>query len=257
MQVSINGTIVDHITLTGSEPEFNYGYGAFETLRSYNGKPFKVQEHLERLQRSAEHIQLHIEPDNMLLTRWLANHCTSEFDVRLKIVAAVGKIYITSQPLQIDSTIYTEGVSVDLQSVERWQPTIKSLAYSQEYLAHELAVRNGHYDALLMNHAQEITEGAYCNIFSIKNDVISTPRYSILQGITRNTIIELAKPYYAIEERKLSLEELMVTDECFLTQTSAGIVPIVRIDKHSVGSGKPGPITQHLIDVFNEYVEKN
>lgn len=256
MQTSINGTLVDHIPLTGNEPEFIYGYGAFETLRSYHGKPFKVQEHLERLRRSAEHIQLDIEPDDVLLTRWIANHCTSEFDVRLKIVAAVEKIYITSQPLQIDPHIYTAGVSVDLQSIERWQPTIKSLSYSQEYLAHELAVRNGHYDALFMNHTQEITEGAHSNIFSIKNDTIITPRYSILQGITRNTVIALAKPFYTIEERKLSLEELMVTDECFLTQTSTGIVPVVGIDKHVVGSGTPGPITKHLIDLFTEYVEK-
>lgn len=257
MKISINGTLVDNITLSGSEPELNYGYGVFETLRSYNGKPFRVDEHLERLRRSAEHIHLDIEPEDALITRWLHNQCTTEYDVRLKILAAVGKIYIFSQPIAIDPKIYTHGVGVNLQSIERWQPTVKSISYSQEYLAHETAVKDGYYDALLMNHVQEITEGAQCNIFSIKNDVIITPRYSILQGITRNVVIELAKPHYTIEERKLTLEETMVADECFLTQTSTGIVPIVNIDKHIVGKGKPGQITTHLMDLFNDYVKKN
>ncbi len=257
MKISINGTIVDHIVLSGNEPELHYGYGAFETLRSYRGKPFKVNEHLERLRRSAEHLQLSIEPDDPTIVRWINNHCTTEYDVRLKVIAAVGKIYIFSQPLTIDPEIYGQGVALNLQSLERWEPAVKSISYTQEFLAHEAALRDGYYDALLMNSAQEITEGAQCNIFCIKNDVIITPRYSILQGITRNQIVDLAKPHYAIEERKLTLEETMVADECFLTQTSAGIVPVVAIDKHIVGSGKPGPITKHLMDLFKDYVENN
>lgn len=259
MPISINGKNVDSITLTGTEPEFTHGYGVFETLRSYYGRPFHIQEHLDRLRQSAADMQLTIAPDDATLTKWITNHCvgvqTPTDDLRLKIIAAVDRIYILSQPLSVDPDIYNIGVSVDLQTVERWQPTVKSLSYYQEYLAHERAAAAGHHDALLMNHNQEITEGAYANFFCVKNDVISTARYSILQGITRNIVISLLEPYYTVEQRKVLLDEVMIADECFLSQTSTGILPVVKIDNHIIGTGKPGPITQQAMTMFEEYVQ--
>lgn len=255
MNISINGKFVENISLTGSEPEFGMGYGVFETLRSYNGKAFHVADHLERLHYSAADILLDIKPSDDDLVGWIEDHCTSDHDVKIKLIAAKDKIYILSQPLLIDATIYQTGVSMGLQAVDRMQPSVKSISYVKEYVAHETAVKAGHHDALLMNHKQEIHEGAYSNFFSIKDNTIITPRYNILQGITRNIILRLAEPHYQIDQRKIHIDEVMLADECFLTQTTTGIVPLVRIDNHLVKSGKPGKHTKHLMEMFFEYTD--
>ncbi len=255
MKISINGKFQDNIVLKGNEPEFNQAYGVFETIRSYKDKPFHLSDHLNRLRASADYIKLNIKPKDKVITEWISKHCELKNDLRIKIIAALDKIYILSEPLNINPKIYTKGVSVGLHSLERNMPSVKSLAYLQEYLAHETAVKQKHHDALLINHKQEVTEGAYSNFFYIKDDVIITPRYKVLSGITKRIVLKLAMPYYRIEQRRVHLDEVLRGNECFLTQTSTGILPIVKIDKRKIKSGKPGPITKHLIELFKEYTD--
>ncbi len=255
MNISLNGEFIPHITLTGTEVEFNYGYGVFETIRTYHGKPFELTAHLQRLRRSAEGIQLSISASNTLLTQWLQAHCTGTDELRLKLIAAPGRIYILSQPLVLAPHLLTKGVTVGLYTLERNQPGIKSLARIQEYLAHEQAVERKQHDALLINHRKEVYECAQANFYYVKDDVIYTPRHAILPGITRNVIIQLAEQHYTVKQKRIYLDEVLMADECFLTQTSTGVVPVVQIEERLVGNGKPGMVTQDLIGLFNDYVE--
>jgi len=257
MTISVNGQFVKHITLQGNEPEFNFGYGVFETIRTYQSKPFKLAEHLQRLRRSAEAISLVVDQTNTTITQWVQQHCTSEAELRIKIIAAKDTIYILSQPLLLSPTLYTKGVAVGLYTLQRTQPEVKSLAWIQEYVAHQQAVLNKQHDALLINDRKELYECAQANFFYVKDNTIITPRSHILAGITRNSVLTLAEPHYHIKQQRISLDEVLQADECFLTQTSAGVVPIVQIDQRKIGNGKPGSVTRHLIELFGEYVGKD
>lgn len=261
MRISINGKPVEFITLHGTEPEFNYGYGVFETIRTYAGVPFQLQAHLERLHDSAAAIDLTIPATDKKIQEWIKPHCTSTSPTpitpnhrRIKIIAAHEHIYILSKPLPTQSQLYATGVSLQLTALERQLPHAKLLSYVPEYLAHHTAQTAGYYDALFMTGTQEIREAAFANFFIVKNNVLITPRHNILQGITRQIVMQLAEPYYEIKQRKVLLDEVMVADEAFITQTTTGILPVVRIDKHIVGTGRPGEITQRVMELFQSYV---
>lgn len=254
MKISINGKFVEHITLNGTEPEFNYGYGVFETLRTYNKNIFHLTDHLKRLHQSAQELQITLAYPNHVLTQWLNQHCENlTQDLRIKIIATPKKIYILSEPLIIKPQIYTKGVALKLYQLERQLPTVKKISFDQEYLAHQAALSQKYYDALLINHKQEVTEGAYGNFFYIRNDTIYSARYNILAGITREIIVKLAAVSYEVKLQKMQLTAVLQADECFLTHTSAGMVPVVAIDKHKINQGKVGPITQDLLERFNDY----
>ncbi|MBI4407681.1 MAG: aminotransferase class IV, partial [Candidatus Kerfeldbacteria bacterium] len=88
MRISINGKFVPHLVLTGDEPEFNFAYGVFETIRTYRQQPFALTEHLQRLRRSADSIALPITPTNETLTQWVQQHCVATDELRIKLIAA-------------------------------------------------------------------------------------------------------------------------------------------------------------------------
>lgn len=261
MRISIDGQLVESITFNGNEPEFNYGYGVFETMRTYNGTPFHAEDHLERLHNSAEAIQLTLPADYKKILDWIKPHCTSTSLTpstpnhrRIKIIAAHEHIYILSEPLPIQSQLYTTGVSLQLTALERQLPHAKLLSYVPEYLAHRTAKTAGYYDALLMTGTQEVREAAFANFFIVKNNAVITPRHNILQGITRKIVMDLASQHYEVIQRKLTLEEIMVADEAFITQTTTGVLPVVTIDKHIVGTGQPGEVTLQIMELFTTYV---
>lgn len=254
MRLSINGHFVKTIALTGAEPEFNSAYGVFETIRTYYRRPFALPAHLQRLRQSARAIGLRVAASNTQLTHWVKQHGQATKEQRIKLIAAPEKIYIMSWPLVVAPSIYRSGVSVCTYPTNRLDPAVKSLARIHEYMANTYAMRHGHHDALLLDKTQHIWEGASSNIFMVKRGVLVTPQHNILQGVTRAFILRLAKKPYRIQLRPLHLNELYQADECFLTQTSVGIVPIIKINTKKIGSGQPGPITQDFMNRFHDYV---
>lgn len=253
MDVSINGQFVRTIRLRGDEPEFAYSYGVFETIRTYDRKPFALVQHLRRLHQSAAALHLPIAYSTATIKRWVLQHCTNQPDQRIKIIAAPQRIYILSQPLVIAPTVY-HGVAVQLRQVARSTPQVKSIAYGVEFQAHTAAQAAGYYDALIMNRQQQILELAYANFFCVRRNTIITPARNILFGVTRAIVIQLARRHYRLQFRSLAKTAALTADECFLTQTSTGIVPIVRINRQRIGNGTPGPVTTHLMTLFKEYV---
>lgn len=255
MKISLNGKFVPNITLTGNEPEFHFAYAVFETVRTYHGKVFELIPHLQRLRRSAEAIQLAIPNSNDQLTRWMEAHCTADQEQKIKLIAAPDHIYILSWPLEIDTALYQTGVSVGLYTLQRVNPSVKSVARIHEYLANQQARQRGQHDSLLINERKEVYECAQGNFYYVKDDVIYTPHHNILAGITRNVVIQLAQQHYTVKQKRIYLDEVLLADECFLTQTSTGVLPITQIDERLVGNGKPGMVTKDLMEMFNEYVE--
>lgn len=259
-----------------------YGDGVFEGIRSYNGYVFKLDEHLERLYDSAKSIMLQIPvsietmKQNVLET--LRRNQLTEGYIRLIVTRGIGDlgldpdkcfnpsvIIIADKISLYPQNFYENGLEIVTVSIRRntheaINPRIKSLNYLNNILAKIEAKQSGAVEALMLNTDGYVVECSGDNIFWIKNEVIVTPpqHIGILDGVTRNSVIELARDAgFQVEERVFTRHDLYIADECFLTGTAAEVIPVVMLDKRVIGSGKPGIVTQKLIAAFRQLVNNS
>lgn len=236
---------------------FMFGYGVFETLRTYDGKVFKLKEHVDRLANSARIIGFRlpyskVETSKMVKKVAAKAYAVSGIDQRLKIVAIKGYLIISSIKLKIDSNVY-RGVVCRSVKVSRPVPEAKTLAYLDSYLSHATAASMGAYEAILCGEKGEVYEGAYSNIFWFDGNVLCTRKGGVLPGITRGILVDFSP--YNVKYKSISLNELKQKNEVFLTKTTTGIVPIIKIDGKKIGSGKVGEKTKKLMNLYNEYTK--
>jgi len=252
-----------------------YGDGVFEGIRCYNGFVFKLDEHLERLYDSAKSLMLQIPisidvmKQNVLET--LRQNQLREGYIRLIVTRGVGDLGLDPDKCQNPSVIiiadkialypqnfYENGLEIVTVSVRRnypeaINPRIKSLNYLNNILAKIEAKQSGAVEALMLNNDGYVVECSGDNIFWIKNEIIVTPppHIGILEGVTRNSVIALAREAgFQVEERVFTRHDLYIADECFLTGTAAEVIPVVKLDQRVIGNGKPGKVTQKLIAAF-------
>ena len=255
-----------------------YGDGVFEGIRSYNGSVFKLDEHLERLYDSAKSIMLRIPiPIETLKEKVLEtlrlNHLTEAY-IRLIVTRGVGDLGLDPDKCPMPTIIiiadkitlyppkfYEEGLEIVTVSVRRnyaeaINPRIKSLNYLNNILAKIEGKQAGAEEVLMLNAEGYVVECSGDNIFWIKNEVLVTPpvHIGILEGVTRNSVIDLAREAgMRVEERIFTRHDLYIADECFLTGTAAEVIPVVKIDQRGIGDGQPGKITQKLIAAFRQF----
>ena len=254
-----------------------YGDGVFEGIRSYNGRVFKLDEHLERLYDSAKSIMLQIPisietMEATVLETLRRNHLTEAY-IRLIVTRGVGDlgldpdkcpkpsiIIIADKIVLYPQKYYEEGLEIVTVSVRRnyaeaINPRIKSLNYLNNILAKIEGKQAGAEEVLMLNAEGYVVECSGDNIFWIKNETLVTPpvHMGILEGVTRNSVIDLAREAgMRVEERVFTRHDLYIADECFLTGTAAEVIPVVKIDRRSIGDGQPGKITQRLITAFRQ-----
>jgi branched-chain amino acid aminotransferase len=255
---------------------FLYGDGIFEGVRAYNGRVFRLKEHLERLWASAKAINLEIpihkkEMEKALIKTLLANKLNDAY-IRLIVTRGCGdlgldprnsskpSIIIITDKIKIYSEeFYEKGMEVVTVSTRRIRqdslsPNIKSLNYLNNILAKMQALKSGVAEAIMLNAEGYVVECSADNIFIVKNEILYTPSGSegALIGITRDAVIELAKnkSKIPVKEGRISLYDVYTADECFLTGTAAEVVPVVAVDSRTIGDGKPGKITSNLIKEF-------
>ena len=255
-----------------------YGDGVFEGIRSYNGRVFKLDEHLERLYDSAKSIMLQIPISietmkETVLETLRQNHLTEAY-IRLIITRGVGDlgldpdkcpnpsiIIIADKIVLYPQKFYEDGLEIVTASVRRnyaeaINPRIKSLNYLNNILAKIEGKQAGAEEVLMLNAEGYVVECSGDNIFWIKNETLVTPpvHMGILEGVTRNSVINLARDAgIHVEERVFTRHDLYIADECFLTGTAAEVIPVVKIDRRAIGDGHPGKITQRLISAFRQY----
>jgi branched-chain amino acid aminotransferase len=238
-------------------------YGLFESLIFTNGKIFKLKEHLDRLYDGAKVLQFNIPLNKTELSKAIyktieKNHLTQAY-VRVSVFKSCQSIniHIIAKPLpQYPKEIYTQGVSIITVPTRRYpiesiNPLVKSSNFGANILAKMEGI--GHFEAIMLNENGYVTEGTISNIFICKKRVLITPPayLGLLKGITRNFVIELAKTeQIEVKEEVISRFDLYSSSEAFLTFTSAGIVPITKIDGQIVGNGHPGIITQKLLSLL-------
>ncbi|RJS70858.1 branched-chain-amino-acid transaminase [ANME-2 cluster archaeon] len=281
LKVYVNGNFVlqEQAVTSIYDHGFLYGDGVFEGIRAYNGRVFRLDEHIDRLYDSASAIMLDIplSKDGMkeaILETLRVNGLTDAY-IRPIISRGIGdlgldprkcekpNVFIISQPWDaMYGDLYEDGltavtVTVRRNAPESLSPNIKSLNYLNNILAKIEANYKGGDEAIILDVRGNISEGSGDNIFVVKNDIIETPPVmNNLRGITRAAAIEIAHDLgYTVNETDLGLFDLYTADEIFVTGTAAEVAPITVVDGRAVGDGSVGRITKALMQGFKRLTQ--
>ena len=247
------------------------GYGVFDLLRTYDGVPFKLREHVARLQRSASAIGLQLpwdcaELEAIALDTYTRNDLPNA-TIRIVVTGGASANFMTPpatpslailvEPVAPSSPQeYEEGVKLVSVEMARFLPHVKSLNYIGAIMAMQVASPAGAVEALYRDPAGYVSECTRSNLFAFRGDQLITPQQEILAGITRAVVLEIATDSFAVSESLVHYQELLASDEVFITSSTKEILPVVQIDGQTIGSGKPGPRTSQLMAQFHSYVEQ-
>lgn len=284
LQIYIDGEFFDQADARISVFDHGllYGDGIFEGIRFYNGRVFRMQEHMDRLWESARSICLEIpisrkEMDDALLETIRQNDLRDGY-VRLIVTRGVGNLGLNpaqcKQPsiIIIASTIalypeevYRRGLTVVTVATRRMgpatlNPAIKSLNYLNNVLARIEANLANADEALMLNDAGNVAECTADNVFIVKRGQIMTPPITAgaLRGITRSVVFDIAHELgIPISEPELTRHDIYIADEAFLTGTAAEVIPMIKVDGRTIGNGKPGEITKRTIARFRELTRES
>ncbi len=259
-----------------------YGDGVFEGIRVYDGRVFELEAHLRRLYESAKLIRLEISLDKgelvAAITKTVEANGIVDGYIRLVVTRGVGDlglnpflckdsglIIIADKIQPYPEELYETGMKIISAKTVRNHPLsippqLKSLNYMNNIIAKIEALDNDVPEAIMYNHAGYVAEATVDNVFIVTDGVICTPplEAGVLEGITRNLVIRLAKQEnLEVVEKNLKRSDLYICNEFFLTGTAAEVIGIVEIDGKTVGDGKPGPITKRLREKFFEYAHSH
>lgn len=289
--VFLNDRLVpaEEATVSVFDAGFTHAAGLFETMRAYNGHVLRLEQHLDRLIRSAATLELQMpaaieaqvpSSQNDLKTAILSVLEANKLrDARLRLVITPGDVprpgqslehrppptvLITASPLQpYPGTYYRGGMRVTIcpYKISRTDPLAghKTLAYLPRLLAMKDAADRGCQESLWFTTENFLAEGSVCNVFIISGGTIMTPPADtpILPGITRAIVMELSREGgAAVEERKIDINMLLAAEEVFLTGSIMEIMPVTSIEKHMVGDGSVGPLTQKVMELFRSFINK-
>ena len=256
-----------------------HGAGLFETMRSYGGVLFRLDDHLARLEASAEVLSMFQlgEPARRALgrhlTELLARNGLTDARVRLSVTAgnlrrpggdghAQPTVFATAAAIEpYPAEWYEKGMTVllSVHKQSRLDPTcgFKTLSYLPRLLSLREAQARKCGEALWFTHENLLAEGAISNVFIVRDEVIKTPPIDtpVLPGITRKVVLELAQANgLSVREVPLTINDLLDADEVFLTNSVMEVMPVCRVERRPIGSEKPGPITRRLIQLYRERV---
>jgi len=281
VMVNVNGRILDreHAVISVFDHGFLYGEGIYEVLRTYDGVPFLFDRHMRRLRASASMIHLDVPLSDDELTRRASETMAAadlgkdgrEAYLRILITRGVGEItydpaacpepgiVIIAKPhVDAPASAYADGVMVSLVGILRnhpgsVNPIIKSNNLLNNALGSQEAFRRGAFEGVMRNYRGEIAECTTANIFIVKDGAASTPPLDagLLAGITREFLFEVAREVgVPMRQQVMHDADLFGADEAFLTSTTREVVPIVKVDDRVIGDGRPGPVTQKLLEAF-------
>jgi branched-chain amino acid aminotransferase len=253
-----------------------YGDGIFEGIRAYNGRVFKLKEHIDRLFDSAKAILLKIPLSHAEVMRAVVETCRRnkirDGYIRLVVTRGVGTLGLNPNRCKTPSLIiiagkiqlypeayYQKGLEIITVPTTRnlhsaLNPAIKSLNYLNNVMAKIEANNGGCEEALMLNAEGFVSECTGDNIFIVKGGHLYTPPLSAgaLYGITRLVVMDMAREDgLTVSEPNLTRYDLFIAEECFLTGTGAELIPVVKIDGRVIGTGKPGPVTKRLVSEYH------
>jgi len=278
-KVFLNDGLVDvgDAFVSASDSGFLYGMGLFETMRSYGGVVFLLVDHVERLFRSAAALGITNSYDKKFVTDAVYQTLKANKlgDGRVRLTLTSGAMVESDEQRQSSLVImatkvqaypaeyYKKGVLVVLCPFRQntAEPTCghKTTNYLSRMISLEDARRRMGAEALWFTVDNRLAEGCISNVFLVKDSRLYTPSLNtpVLGGIARKTVCELAEANsIKLVEKDLTIDDLLGAEEVFLTNVIMKILPIITIEKHSVGDGKVGPMVTRLSGLFDRYIEQ-
>jgi branched-chain amino acid aminotransferase len=280
MLINMNGTLVpgEEAKISVFDHGLLYGDGVFEGIRIYSGNIFKLKEHIDRLYDSAKAIMMCIpvSKEQMIKenVRTVKANKLKDGYIRLVVTRGVGDLgldprkckdgafyFIIADAITLyPAEHYAKGLSITTVAVRRslaeaLDPKIKSLNYLNNIMAKIEATNHGSMEAIMINQAGFVAEATGDNVFVARKGELWTPDLSCgcLDGITRNTVIELAQALkIKVRECVMTRYDLYTADECFLSGSAAEIIPVVSIDARVINGGKPGAMTKKLTAAYRK-----
>ncbi len=284
-KIWLNGELVcaDEARISVFDHAVLYGDGCFEGIRAYGGRVFKLASHLDRMYASAAKLRLTPPYPKDEIARaireTLAGNDLADAYIRLVFTRGVGTLglhpfrcpkataFVIADAIELyPPELYENGMEVIVATrrripIESLDPAIKSLNYLNNILAKIEAIDADVLEAIMLNVDGQVSECTGDNIFVVADGVVVTPSAcaGILHGVTRRFVMEELAPAlgHAVEERSLTVDEILGADEVFLTGTAAEIIGVIRIDGRTIGSGAVGPVTRSLTAEFRRRVSTN
>lgn len=264
----INGKIMrdDQAFISVNDLGFLRAYGVFDSIRTYGGRPFMLQEHLKRLERSSKLIGLALPKSRAEITaivsKLLKKNGFKEAAIRIYVTGGetgngitrnykkASLVILITDFHDLPDSIFAHGIKLLTTDYQRATPDAKTLEYTHIIGLQRKKEKAGAFEVLYVPDGC-VRETGTSNIFMVRKGVIITPKDKVLMGITRNFVIKLArKAGIKVIEREISLWEMTKADEVFITATNKDIVPVIQIDSQSIAKKKVGPVTQMLMERF-------
>jgi len=278
--VCINGEMVpkDKAMVSVFDRGFLYGDGVFETVRIYNGIPFMLDEHMERLIAGLKTLHFQKLPAGIKVYASRVIEANKISNGILRIAVTRGEVVTGIDPLPCNEPtvvitagectpypeeLYSKGFKAIIANIRKDQNSplcrVKSANFLTHILAKGEAADAGVDEALMLNYEGFLTEATVSNLFLVKGNSLLTPSVEsgILPGVTRRVVIEIAgKMGLEVKQREIRHEELYSADEAFLTNSLMEVMPLIEIDGQAISNGRPGKITAWLHKKYVELVKE-
>lgn len=248
------------------------GFGVFDLMRTFDGVPFCLSEHIDRLRKSADKIGLRLpwthDEIASIIEETLKKNRHPESNIRVVVTGGSSPDFITPQgkprlivmvtPLpKLPAEWYQTGVKVITMLSERQVPEAKSIDYIPATIALRRAKQEGAIEAIYIDRKGNVLEGTTSNVFAVRQGRLITPDKGILSGITRQVILRLAANRLRVVLGEMTQKELISAEEVFITGTNKGVVPVIQVDEHRIGDGHPGPCSKQLMKDFIDFVHRS
>ena len=274
--VYLNGQVVpeSEAVLSVFDTGFLHGASVFTTLRSHNGVAFRLDRHIARLLEMADKIGIRHDATSEGLTDAVSEilQANEIAEGRIRITISPGPVglespttVVTASPLEAyPKWWYENGIGVIVSGVRQFtsDPTagLKTGCYLPRVLARQAAAAAGAEEAIWFTETGHLSEACFCNVFIVREGEVSTPPLDtpVLPGVVRQAVIELCEklaiPCHT--DKPITGENVATADEMFITSSTAGVRPVVRVGRTPVGDEKPGPITKKILNAYEQLLEE-
>jgi branched-chain amino acid aminotransferase len=275
MYVVLNGKFVEagKAFVPVADHGFLFGDGIYETLRTYGGRVWQINEHLKRLEASAKMLKIGLPWGRGKIAGWVEGLVKKNGfkESRIRVTVTRGRngtvftdskkptLLIQSVELKAQPpAVYAKGVDAITVKMKRTLPLAKTISLLPMVLAWQELARRKAYEAIYTDERGRVLEGTITNIFMVKKGITVTPKSGILKGTTRQAVMKAARGAgISIKQRDFTVRSLRGADEVFITNAPRGIIPVRSVDGVRIGKGRPGPVTEKITEAFEKLIWRN